>query len=115
MATAHRFRTHTVRTRLFLALVAAMVVLIGISALVWRVTVNPRLRLGVTEIQREVAMPAADQVEAFLEHHLDELSATLELSRFWREDADGRKEVLRRLLKLAPTLEEVRWLTKRAG
>ncbi len=49
-------------------------------------------------------MPAADQVKAFLEHHLDELSATLDLSRFWREDTDGQKEVLRRLLKLAPTL-----------
>jgi len=34
VATAHRFRIHTVRTRLFLALVTAMVMLIGISALV---------------------------------------------------------------------------------
>jgi signal transduction histidine kinase len=107
VVTAHPLRIHTIRTRLFLALVTATAVLIGIVALAWRLTVEPRLRLDAAEIQREVATRAADQIEAFIEHRINELSATLELSRFWREPTDGRKEVLRRLLKLAPTMEEV--------
>jgi signal transduction histidine kinase/DNA-binding response OmpR family regulator len=103
----HRFRIRTIRTRLFLALVIATAVLIGLIAIVWEFAFEPRLRLDVAEIQREVATRAANQIEAFIEHRIDELIATIELSRFWREHTEGRKEVLRRLLKLVPTVEEV--------
>lgn len=75
--------------------------------MVWHLTVEPRFRLDVAEIQQEVARRAADQIDAFIEHHLDTLKATIELSRFWRESTEGRKEVLRRLLKLVPTVEDV--------
>jgi signal transduction histidine kinase len=103
----HSLRLSTIRSRLFLALVSATAVLIGIVAVVWRLTVEPRFRLDVAEIQQEVARRAADQIDAFIEHHLDTLKATIELSRFWRESNEGRKEVLRRLLKLVPTMEDV--------
>jgi signal transduction histidine kinase/CheY-like chemotaxis protein len=104
---ARRWRIQTIRTRLFLALVTATAVVFGIVAIVWRVTVEPQLRLDVAEVQREVATRAADQIEVFLERHLDALIAATELGRFWREHTEGRKEVLRRLLKLAPTVQDV--------
>jgi signal transduction histidine kinase/DNA-binding response OmpR family regulator len=97
----------TIRTRLLLALLTATAVLLGTAAIVWRFTVEPRLRLDMAEIQREVATRAADQIEAFIERHIDELIAATELGRFWREHPEGQKEVLQRLLKLAPTLQDV--------
>jgi hypothetical protein len=35
------------------------------------------------------------------------LSAATERGRFWREHAAGQKEVLQRLLKLAPTVQDI--------
>jgi signal transduction histidine kinase len=104
---APRWRIHTIRTRLLLALITATAVLLGIVALGWRLTVEPRLRLDVAAIQREVAVRAADQIETFIARRIDELIAATELGRFWREHIEGQKDVLQRLLKLAPTVQEV--------
>jgi signal transduction histidine kinase len=107
VAAVRRFRIYTIRTRLFLALVFAAVVVMGITAGVWRWTVEPRRRLDVAELQQEIANRAAEQIEAFIERRLAELIAASELGRFWREHPADRKEVLQRLLKLAPTVQEV--------
>jgi signal transduction histidine kinase/CheY-like chemotaxis protein len=104
---ARRLRVQTIRTRLFLALVTATAVLIGIVAMVWRFTVEPRLRLDIAENQQEVAKRAADQIDAFIERRIDELIAATELGRFWREHTESQQEVLQRLLKLAPTMQDV--------
>jgi hypothetical protein len=85
-------RVQTIRTRLLLALVTATVVLLGIVAIVWELTVELRLQLDVAEMQQEVARRAADQIEAFMARRIDELIAATELGRFWRESTQGRRK-----------------------
>jgi signal transduction histidine kinase len=104
---AHTLRVRTIRTRLFLALVTATVVLIGTVALVWEFIFEPRVQLTVAEIQQEVAKRAADRIETFIADRLDELVAATEFGRFWREHPESQKDVLQRLLKLVSTVQEV--------
>ncbi|MBI3028087.1 MAG: HAMP domain-containing protein [Candidatus Rokubacteria bacterium] len=101
-------RRKTLRSRLFWALASALAVLVVIVSIVWRLTVEPALRQAVAAHHQEVAGRAADQIQEFMDHQIAELTAATELGRLWRERPGSQKEILYRLLKLAPTVQEVR-------
>ena len=107
-------RPRTLRSRLFTALISAIAILVAIVTVVWRLTVEPALRLGVVIHHQEIARRAADQIDEFIENRVSELTAAVELGRFWREQTQSQREILYRLLKLAPTVQDVR-LADREG
>ncbi|MBI2218887.1 MAG: HAMP domain-containing protein [Candidatus Rokubacteria bacterium] len=99
--------SRTIRSRLFLVLIVAFGTIVGIAATVWRLSIEPALRLGIARERLQIARRAADQIEQFLERRIAELVEAAELSLLWAEDPRRRRETLVRLLKLAPALQEV--------
>jgi PAS domain S-box-containing protein len=95
------------RARLFRGLATVIGVLLVIVAVAWQLAIEPALRDGVARSQLEVARRAADQIEHFLDRRVGELSAAAEMGRLWEGPPDRQREVLYRLLKLSPPIEEV--------
>jgi signal transduction histidine kinase len=102
-----RLRSTTIRSRLLRALLLASAVVAAMLAIVWRLTLEPALRLGVARSHQQVARRAADQIEEFLDRRIGELTAATEIGRLWEPAPDGHKETLYRLLKLSRPVEEV--------
>jgi PAS domain S-box-containing protein len=102
------------RSRLFLILVVAFGVLVSITAMAWRLTVEPALRLGVARHQLEVARRAADQIGGFIDDRIARLAEASDLGQLWRADRPRQREVLARLLRYDQALQEVS-LTDQTG
>jgi PAS domain S-box-containing protein len=76
---------------------------------VWQVMIEPTLRKGVLERQSELAHLAGNQIDYFLEQRVQRLYTVAEIGRFWelRDETEKQKQILQRLLKLDPQIQEV--------
>ena len=101
------FQSKSIRARLFKMMIVAIIGVVTIAAIVWRLSIEPAWRMEVAKNQSEVARRAADQIDEFLEHRIAELLMAAEIGRFWENERNRQKEALYRLLKLDPQVHEV--------
>jgi len=100
-------RSTTIRTRLLKNLILAVGVVAAVVVSVWRLTVEPALRMGVARQQKEIAQRAAGEIGEFIEHRVQEIIAVGEIGRFWEMRPENQKQTLYRLMKIDPQIREV--------
>lgn len=100
-------RARTIRSRLLAILIGSIVILAGIGAGIWELSVEPALRAGVERTRQEIARRSAEQIESFIQQRIGELVAAANFGRFWEERPHRQREILRQLLKLSPAVTEV--------
>jgi len=110
----YRLGTKSIGNRLFRFLACTLVGVAALFFVVWQWMIQPALRRGVFERQNETARRAADQIEEFIEHRLQELIQMGEASRFWDMRPDEQKQALYQLMKLDPQIREIA-VADRAG
>ncbi|MBI3057785.1 MAG: HAMP domain-containing protein, partial [Deltaproteobacteria bacterium] len=101
------FQSKSIRARLFKTIIVAILGVVTIAAIVWRLSIEPAWRMEVARNQSEVAGRVADQIDEFLDHRIAELLMAAEIGRFWENERNRQKEALYRLLKLDPQVHEV--------
>ncbi|MBI4489193.1 MAG: GAF domain-containing protein [Deltaproteobacteria bacterium] len=101
------FQLKSIRSRLFMTMIVAIIGVVTIAAIVWRLSIEPAWRMEVARNQSEVARRVADQIDEFLEHRIAELLMAAEIGRFWEHERNRQKETLYRLFKLDPQVHEV--------
>ncbi len=100
-------RSTNIRSRILATLLLAVGSVAAIFVAVWRLSIEPALRIGVARQQKEVAQRAADQIGDFLEDRIKGLLAVAELARFWETGVEDRERALEHLMKIDPQIWEV--------
>lgn len=100
-------RARSIGSRLLRTLITAVVVVLAVATLAWKISIAPALRDAAGRHQLEVARRAADLIDQFIDRRIDELTRTAHIGRLWEETPERQTLALRRMLELSATIEEV--------
>ena len=100
-------RSTNIRSRILATLLLAVGSVAAIFVAVWRLSIEPALRIGVARQQKEVAQRAADQIGNFLEERIKGLATVAELARLGEMGTANRERALERLMQIDPQIWEV--------
>ncbi|MBM4297423.1 MAG: hypothetical protein FJ143_06745 [Deltaproteobacteria bacterium] len=107
-------RRASIKAKFFNILLLNLAVIGAAVLLLWQWRIEPALRAGVNERQKQLLMRASVQIVEFFELRARRLVTTAEVGRIWEATDEAQRQAFNRLMRLDPQIREV-WFVDTAG